>query len=298
MIAVYPVEVIRAAQAPAALWSKQALWVTDTDGLFSAPERIRSTRVYDPVVEGTALLLAAMSLNADVPEEVLRFVQEWGLLGAAHPLYTEEGRVAVDGVTATRETLRDVGRLGRWLAAMHARRWRDPAVIAGCRLDVAAQIALKHRVRTSPTPRQVWWFFKEHLNAALARVVGMRLQVAFEGDAPVPPQIKQMSTGPVFPVLCVLTVHDALYLELWRQLQNSPLRLRLCEGCPLIFPAARTKREQRYHSRACQTRAANAKWYQKKENRERRNARRRKGEGKVSRGRRRSPRVRTEVPAR
>jgi hypothetical protein len=264
LIPVYPVEF--AEQAPAWLRPLGLPWLADPKGLLVAPAYGPTTRVYDAIADGAALLFAATRVDPDRRDDLLTFAREWGLLGAATPPATDDGLVALsvvaDSVAATREVLRAVQRLAEWLAAMQAPRWRDPVIMG----------AMPVTLSVPERRREAWRRFAEHLNVALEPVV-LRLSLSVAGDPWFPADAE--SDSPALPVLRALTVRHALFLQLWLQARHPGTRLRICPTCRGAFPTAKTNREKRYCSRDCQSKAANAKWYGKKQNRARRNARRR-----------------------
>jgi hypothetical protein len=264
LIPVYPVEF--AEQAPAWLRPLNMSWFGDRNGLLLAQASGPTTRIYDALADGADLLLAATRVDTNRLDQILAFVREWGLLGAANPPATDSlvmaAAVVADGVTATRETLRAVRRLAEWLAAMQSPRWRDPGIMG----TIAATLPLAER------RREAWRRLTEYLNTWLEPLT-LRASLSVGGDPWAPSGDE--SDSPVFPMLHGLTVRHALFLQLWRQAAHPGTRLRICPTCRGAFPTRRTNREQRYCSRECQTKAANAKWYKKKRNREHRNARRR-----------------------
>jgi hypothetical protein len=243
-------------------------WFADPQGLLVAPAYGPTTRVYDALADGADLLFAATRVDPDRPDDLLTFAAKWGLLGAAVPPATDDElfalAVVADSVAATREVLRAVQRLAEWLAAMQAPRWRDPAIMGA----MPVTLSLPER------RREAWRRFAEHLNVALEPVV-LRPSLSVAGDPSFPADAE--SDSPALPVLRALTVRHALFLQLWLQARHPGTRLRVCPTCRGAFPTAKTNREKRHCSRACQSKAANTKWYKAKRNRDRRNAQRRKG---------------------
>jgi hypothetical protein len=65
-----------------------------------------------------------------------------------------------------------------------------------------------------------------------------------------------------------------LYLNLGCRMREQRVLLRLCKGCPIIFPVPVTNRKRRYHDPACKNRSAFQKWYSRPKNRRAHNARR------------------------
>jgi hypothetical protein len=262
-------------------------WATDPGGVFAVQGWLRRRglppllRSYDAALEADDLLAAVTGLDVNDDAELLGFVNRWGLLGCGTPSWTH-----VDSVAQTRRTLADLQGLARWLSAMQHGRWRDRA--CPTRNQVAHMIGDRSARHWKVSPKAsheiIWSAFAMRLAAGVeeaplhATVVGPRLLLGKPAwlaadDAP---------RGGL--VATVQSLSQFLYLNLGCRMREQRVLLRLCKGCPIIFPVPVTNRKRRYHDPACKNRSAFQKWYSRPKNRRAHNARRQKGPGHNHRG--------------
>lgn len=231
-------------------------WTKDPDGVFVVDKTAEPSSTYDAMVEAPALLQDATAFHPGDHGALLSFVQRWGLLGAARPPHIElpgdrPRFLAADGVRATRLALQQVKALGTWLAAIHAGRWRSPALPDATHIPRGQR---RHAVRFG---------FVTALNDALARPwasgAGVRLspQLGLTGsDLPVvravmPPAAETGRPPTFYPIMAVATLQDALLVELWRRAMDPRHRLRQCRHCTALFVVSDTRRNRVFCSDAC-----------------------------------------------
>jgi hypothetical protein len=207
-------------------------------------------RTYDPTEEAEAILTAATGLDPEDETAILKFVNTWGLLGAAEP---DASIQLWDSVALTKSTLAGVKYLATSLKALQQRRWDDPT-LPSIREE-------QNPIRNDPQPlhgdaraRARW--------AAFARVLNERL-------SPVRPQLLPAKKGlrQLFRPRCIA---DLLYLTIWRQATEEDLILRKCRACRGLYSVARTNGKKKYCSPRCKNRATVRKWRSKQAKKERR----------------------------
>jgi hypothetical protein len=284
---VYPVEHLD--PAPPHLTESRAIsgdleypWATDSGGVFAVKGWLRRrglpplTRSYDAALEAENLLVAVTGLDVNDDAGLLTFVNRWGLLGCGTPSWKH-----VASVAQTRKTLADLQGLARWLSAMQHKRWRDRACPT---LDEVARMigdrtAEHWKVSRKASHEILWSAFALRLSSGVeaaplrATVVGPRLLL----DKP--PWLAAADALQVGIVATAESLSQFLYLDLGRRARTDRMVLRLCRGCPIVFPVAVTNRKKLFHDAACKNRFAFRKWYGHPRNRRAHNARRCIGTG-------------------
>jgi hypothetical protein len=262
-------------------------WATDPGGVFAVEGWLRRRglppviRCYDAALEADDLLAAVTGLDVGDDAGLLAFANRWGLLRCATPSWEH-----VDSVAQTRRALADLQGLARWLSAMQHGRWRDRACPT---LDEVAHMigdrSAEHWDGSQKASHEILWSaFALRLLAGLteaAPVAGLAgLPVTVVAPRLLLGRPSWLVPGHAPRVGIVATAQSLLqflYLDLGRRAREQQVLLRLCKGCPTVFPVAVTNRKKRYHNLACKNRRAFQKWYSRPRNRRAHNARRSMG---------------------
>jgi hypothetical protein len=253
-------------------------WATEPGGVLAVQGWLRRgglpplVRSYDAALEADSLLVAVTGLDVNDDVALLRFVNRWGLLECARPSWKH-----VDSVAQMRKTLVALQGLARWLRAMQHKRWRHPAcpTLEEVAHMVGDRSAAYWKVSRKEFPKILWSAFALRLSSAVqvaplhATVVAPRLRLGK------PAWLTASDAPQVGIVATVESLSQFIYLDLGRRARADRVVLRLCRGCPTIFPVAVTNRKKRYHDPACKNRRAFEKWYNDPKNRRAHNARRR-----------------------
>jgi hypothetical protein len=274
------------------------------EGVFWGDE---SREAYEPIPQAAEILDAALRVETDDVESMLRFVRAWGVLGTSVPFE--------HSVWATRRAFREVQRHFAWAQALHRREWRSPSVPAlwndadafseALRAvlpppehgklaerthderwpDLVRDVVLSdlHRSRRAYPDPYVAAFVKGHFYVSWSRSVEVRPRdreeqhwrafgwAISEHLRGVRPAL-DWRAGRVIAAWDVPTLDALLWVQLWN-VATGGAAIRQCRHCRKWFPVGR--RGKVYCSRVCTNRASAAASYEarKRANKGRRKAR-------------------------
>jgi hypothetical protein len=219
---------------------------------------LTAVRRYVATQHAAEILTASTACDVDDDDKLLEFVNTWGVLGCVGP-FRDLGYW--DSVALTRDELRTVGRLARWLSAMQGNRWTSPDIPRLSERVLRASWGLERkigRVRRG----EAWAAFGHELNQRLDGVavypsLGLHLRR-------VSGRVRNTSVSPELHPRCL---RELLWVELWRAATASEVVLRECHGCRGFFSVAVTNHKKRYCSILCKNRAGTRRWYKKPANR-------------------------------
>ena len=243
--------------------------VADRSGSSEKP-----LRSYDPMAEAEPLLTAATVVNTQDDDEVVRFVNHWGLL-----LENATGSFPCVQLDIVKWTLETVRKLARWLSAMkrNKRRLPDTPTKEDVLLDVSHWSLSRIEKRTKlQLVERLWERDAEGLSLgndaesraraaklvpeipsrywrrlyweAFARNLNSNLKAVWPSLG-----IDEKTRRPV-QGLQVRLPADVLFLFLWQQTLEEDQIGRLCPGCTGVFFVARTNERRLYCSTRCKSR--------------------------------------------
>ncbi len=223
-------------------WARQPGGVLIAEGI-DAPRDVVPSRTYDPTEEIEELLAAATSLDATDDEDLLRFVNRWGLLTLAPG--PQEG--LLDSVYQTRQHLATIRRLVDRLDALKRNRWRALPSLTEIRRHLPG-------VPRSPSPRErqriQWQAFAQDLNAEIGRLPVL-LRPVLVPDQGVPGVRQTWQPGRLI---------DVLLVSLWQNATAADLVPRRCGTCTGLFFVSVTNKKRLYCSPRCKNLAGVRRW--------------------------------------
>jgi hypothetical protein len=191
--------------------------------------------LYDPRAHREAIFTEVRNLDPDQPDDLLRFVNHWGVLGVGNPVMGWNPVLfPFDSVAVMAEWVRMrqvVLSAYLTLRVRRPRRWADVADVLGPSFGAGVWSILQ-----DPEARVTWPLLAEALN----HLVGpLRHHVMAEGTR-------------LRPVYALRSLADLINLELWRHVTLGK-DFRRCAGCQDAFLPSRPN--QAYHSVACGNKA-------------------------------------------
>ena len=251
-------------------WVERGPWLITDPG----PSPDGPSRVYDPMEEMGPFLTAATAVDTRDDEDILRFVNYWGLL-----IEQTNGSFPCDALADVRSTLATVGQLARWLSAMKCGKWRSTDLLPRADVLLYGSIVLLEEIeRETKTQLVDRLWERDPSGRELSHDEGSRRRAA-RLVSKIPPRYWQRLYWDTFcrrlnfslarfrPFLQIdratgVPVHyiepeaskDVLFLALWEQALGENHVGRHCPGCGGVFFLSRTNYKRIYCSSRCKTR--------------------------------------------
>jgi len=196
--------------------------------------------LYDPREHREAIWTEVRNLDPDQPDDLLRFVNHWGVLGVGNPIMAwRQDLFPFDSVAVMADWVRmRQGVLSAYqaLRLRRPRRWAEVANLLGPGFEAGVRSILQN-----PEAMVTWPLLAEALN----HLVGpLRHHVTAEGTH-------------LRPVYALRFLADFINLELWQHVTLGK-DFRRCAGCQDAFLPARPNQD--YHSEACGNKARQRAW--------------------------------------
>lgn len=205
---------------------------------------LKPTRVYDPSVDVEALLTDATTVDVTSATDLVRFVDQWGLLGLVSP---PDEVPLWDSVLATAAHLKKVRGYVDRLDALKREQWTSPVL--------PSATALRRQIRGLPRslgPREraraQWQAFAMDLNQAL------------RGCPLVPVLVADGSALGIRQTLRPQRLADLLLVALWQRATDADFVMRRCSTCGGTFFVSVSNHKRKFCTTRCKNLGGVRRW--------------------------------------